>query len=448
MSQPDRTHDPTPGPDLLAGVLRATTEFSIIATDSVGTITVFNAGAERLLGYRADEVVGRLTPEVVHDPEEIAARAAELGIPAGFETFVHVARRDTAETREWTYVRKDGTRVPVSLTVTAIRDADGTVTGFVGVARDITESRRAQAGLRAAEELFRRTFEDSAIGVALVAPDGRWLRVNRALCVLLGYTAEQLLAGSFQDITHPDDLEADLSLVGDVLAGRRDGYEMEKRYIRADGEAMWGLLTVSLVRDEDGTPVHFVSQIQDVTARKHAESALAYQASHDELTQLWNRRRMDEEIERTVAHARRYGSDAALLLIDLDGFKAINDRLGHAAGDAFLQGVGAALRGALRESDACARMGGDEFAVLLPHSDEARARLTAERIVSGIGALRAGSAPDDPISGASVGVALLTAGDDADRWTRAADTALYRAKAEGGSRVALASDDRDVSDAR
>ncbi len=431
-------HDGRRQAELLAGVLRAATEFSIIATEVDGTITVFNEGAERMLGYRADEVIGKETPELIHDPQEIAERGAELGLDPGFEVFVALVRTGDAEMREWTYVHKDGTKIPVSLTVTAIRDTHGEVTGFVGIARDIAESRRTQTELRTAEELFRRTFEGAAIGVALVAPDGRWLQVNRALCDLLGYSADELLAGSFQEITHPDDLETDLELVADVLAGRIDGYEMEKRYLRKDGTAIWGLLTVSLVRAEDGTPLHFVSQVQDITARKQAEAALAHQATHDDLTGLWNRRRMDEELHRVSAHARRYGSDAALLLIDLDGFKAINDRLGHAAGDAFLNAVGASLRSALRESDSCARIGGDEFAVLLPHSDQASAQLTAERIVSGISALRAGTAPDDPTATASVGVALLTADEDPDAWMRTADVALYRAKAEGGGRAIVA----------
>ena len=442
MSPGDRTtagSGPQREAELLAGVLRAATEFSIIATTADGIITVFNEGAERMLGYRAEDLVGRRTPEGLHLPEEIASRADELGLEPTFDVFVQLVREGRrAETREWTYVRRDGTHVPVSLTVTAIRDPEGEVTGFVGIGRDITESRRTQAELRAAEELFRSTFENAAIGVALVAPDGRWLRVNRALCSLLGYSADELLAGSFQDITHPADLHADLELVESVLAGRVDGYEMEKRYLRKDGTVIWALLTVSLVRADDGTPRHFVSQVQDITARKQAEAALAHQATHDDLTELWNRRRMDEELERVVTHARRYGSDAALLIVDLDGFKAINDRLGHAAGDAFLHAVGATLRTALRESDSCARLGGDEFAVLLPHSDEESARQTGERIVAGIGTLRSGPRPDDPRSTASVGVALLRAGLDYDAWMRAADKARYDAKGAGGARVSVA----------
>ncbi len=163
---------------LLRGVLRAATEYSIIGTEPEGTITVFNEGAERMLGYRAAEVVGRVMPEIFHDREEVARRAAELGIAPGFEVFVAAARRGEAETREWTYVRKDGTRLPASLTVTAMRDAAGTLTGFIGIARDLTAERRAEgerarflverAAREAAERALDRLSRLHAVASALV----------------------------------------------------------------------------------------------------------------------------------------------------------------------------------------------------------------------------------------------------------------------------------------
>jgi len=129
---------------LLRGVLRAATEYSIIGTDPEGTIIIFNEGAERMLGYNTDEVVGKVTPEIIHDPAEVAQRAKELGLEPGFEVFVKAARQGRGETREWTYIRKDGSRFPGSLTVTAMRDNAGSLTGFMGIARDITEERRAE----------------------------------------------------------------------------------------------------------------------------------------------------------------------------------------------------------------------------------------------------------------------------------------------------------------
>ena len=138
-------------PSLLGAVLRAATEYSIVCTDLRGVIDVFNDGAERMLGYARDEVLDRATPLLFHDAAEIAARAAELGMPPGFEVFVHEARVDHAETREWTYVRKDGGRLPVSLTVTAMHDDAGALIGYVGIARDLTAEKAAEAQRREIE---------------------------------------------------------------------------------------------------------------------------------------------------------------------------------------------------------------------------------------------------------------------------------------------------------
>jgi len=123
-----------------------------------------------------------------------------------------------------------------------------------------------------ADELFRMAFDNAPIGMALVSPDGRFLLVNRALVRLTGYTEEQLVAGRFQDITHPDDLDADLDYVQQMLKGQIRTYSMEKRYIRADGSQVWVQLSVSLVREPDGRPRYFISQIQDIDERKHADA--------------------------------------------------------------------------------------------------------------------------------------------------------------------------------
>jgi PAS domain S-box-containing protein len=136
----------------------------------------------------------------------------------------------------------------------------------------------AEEQLRQSEERFRRAFDDAAIGMALVAPDGRWLEVNRSLCEIVGYTEEELLARSFQDITHPADLDADLDFVRRVLAGDLRTYQMEKRYFHKDGSVVWIQLSVSLVRDAAGAPLYFISQIQDISVRKWAEEALAERA--------------------------------------------------------------------------------------------------------------------------------------------------------------------------
>ena len=176
--------------------------------------------------------------------------------------------------------------------------------------------------------------------MALVGLEGQWLDVNQALCELVGYSEEELRELTFQDLTHPDDLDADLALVADVLAGRRSTYQMNKRYIHADGRVIWALLSVSLATDEDGRPLHFISQIQDVTERRELEEKLRHQAEHDPLTGLANRRRFEQELERQIERCARHGERAALAVIDLDRFKAVNDVHGHATGDKLLAAVG------------------------------------------------------------------------------------------------------------
>jgi len=154
------------------------------------------------------------------------------------------------------------------------RTADGAPLKVVGISLDIDARKRMETALRESEQRFRGAFEFAAIGMALVAPDGRWVRVNRALCAIVGYTVEELLATTFQAITHPDDLDADMEYARQMLDGSRSHYDMEKRYFHKDGHVVWIFLSVSLVRDDAGQPMYFVAQIQDITARKDAESQL------------------------------------------------------------------------------------------------------------------------------------------------------------------------------
>lgn len=255
---------------------------AVIATDVDGTITMFNPAAERLLGYGAGELVGRLTPARFHDPQEVVQRAAEfardLGLPLepGFEVLVAKSRLGLANEHEWTYIRKDGQRVPVLLSVSAIHNDRGEISGFLGNAVDISERKQHERKLAESERRFRGAFATSTNGVAIVALDGKWLQVNKALCTMLGYSEKTLLATDFQTITHPDDLGADLAQVASLLAGECDSYQIEKRYISNDGQLVWALLGVSLVRDDSGTPLYFVSQMVDISDRKRAEAELKF----------------------------------------------------------------------------------------------------------------------------------------------------------------------------
>jgi diguanylate cyclase (GGDEF)-like protein/PAS domain S-box-containing protein len=296
----------------------------------------------------------------------------------------------------------------------------------------------AHRALAEAEERFRLTFEEAPIGIALRAPAGEWLWVNRAMCQLLGYGRPALLSMRFQDLTHPDDLEADLALLDQLLAGEIEHYQMEKRYLHADGHVVWVQLSVALVRDAAGQPSHLVTQLQDITAVREARGMLVHQALHDPLTGLPNRLLLFDRLQQARAHATRQPAGVAVLFLDLDAMKAINDAYGHAAGDALLAEVARRLDDVVRDTDTVARLGGDEFVVVAEAIGDPRDALElAERVRAAIGLAHRIDGDVVPCT-ASIGVAFLREGQLPDEILHEADQAMYRAKALGKDRWHLA----------
>jgi diguanylate cyclase (GGDEF)-like protein/PAS domain S-box-containing protein len=292
------------------------------------------------------------------------------------------------------------------------------------------ETGRALENARLSEEQARKTFDHAPIGMALLGLDGRWLKVNSALCLLTGYSERDLLERSFQDITHPDDVDADVRSVDALLSGAIGSYEKETRYVTASGDVVWALLSGSLVRDSQGQPMHFIAQILDITDRKRTEAEVRYLADHDALTGLWNRRRFEEELQAELSRGKRYGHSGVLLMVDLDGFKQINDTHGHKAGDAALCHAARAMERRVRSSDFVGRLGGDEFAILMPHVS---AEDTAQ-VVSGI-ATAIQSSPlvfggHDIYVEASIGATRvpLDGADTIDEAMFRADADMYAAK--------------------
>lgn len=428
--------------------------------------------------------------------------------------------------------------------------------------------------LENSERAFRATISGAPIGTAVVTLDGRFSLVNRALCDILGYGARELEKLTFQEITHPDDLDSDLFQLRMLLDGVAHNYRMEKRYIRRDGVEVQAQLDVSLVRDDKGDPDFFVSQIQDITASKQTQSALREsrhrfltllknlptavvvhrpdssieyvnpaaeemlgltedqllgksavdpdwhflaedgsqmplddypvmkvlsskrplanyltgiittknapvrwvlvnsfplktaagsldrvivtfiditehkalqqaleeQAQTDPLTGLYNRRYFEEVAAREVAQAKRTHAPLSIVALDLDHFKAINDRYGHAIGDKVLRVQSEIIREVIRENDIPCRVGGEEFVIIMPATDSHEAAFAAERLRAQVMAADIGLGNQQVICWTtSVGVATLGEGDGAiEEVLRRADDALYRAKADGRNRVSVA----------
>jgi len=279
---------------------------------------------------------------------------------------------------EMTILRTDGTRRTLHSRVRSVRGPDGAIARIEGISQDVTELRAADRARHAAEQRFDVTFDRAPNGMFLADREGRFLRVNAALSQLSGFSRDELLEQGPLGVVHPDDI----AQVRDALAAMGDGdVTLDHRLRRPDGRAVWVSVSGTLVRDDQGEPLYVLGQMQDVTERREYEERLRHLADHDPLTGLLNRRGFERALEAHVARTRRYGAAGALLLVDLDGFKHINDTLGHHAGDQLIVACGSALRERLRETDVLARLGGDEFAVLLPVESGPEAAVVAAALV-------------------------------------------------------------------
>ena len=307
--------------------------------------------------------------------------------------------------------------------------------GFFVLVTDISARRRTEQALAAAERRFRTLFDLAPLGTFLLSSQGVIVDANRAAAEMLGTTRERLIGRSTQDITHPDDVDVSLRHRAALVTGEVDSYRIEKRYVREDGSTVWAQLDARLLpQGEEEGPVDVLAQVQDISHRRHQQEELERIALHDPLTGLLNRRGLLDELERSAARVRRYGGLDALLIVDLDNFKGVNDTYGHRAGDEALATIGGLLLGRLRESDVVARYGGDEFAVILGRATEDEAERVGADLATIIREARLG-VPERPIT-ASVGIAALDGHVTAADALAQADGAMYRVKRAGGDAVA------------
>ena len=534
----------------MAAIMQGAHLSSMISTEVDGTIRSFSRGAEELLGYQAADLIGQHTPGLFHDPDEVVAAAKELGVEPGFAVFAELARQ-SAPSRIWTYLRADGTRLYVRLAITELHDASGTVTGYLGIAIDTTETVEAEQALSRSESLWRvlldnlpdltvlmidedrriravagsgamrqgiegaegrllsevsnetntaivtplleegfagreasgeliatatgaehvilvtplppesdgarvlllarnvsderaqerevvaakeraeRLFADAPHGVAVLTPDGTVLQVNGAMLAITGISEDEVqdqrLAGpgTLGGVELADHLAEVMSRSG----GRVD---TPWSLHHVNGHEVHVTLSSRALLGESGADDVVLVNVVDVSERHHYEQRLAHLADHDVLTGLANRRRFDERLQEHLDHCARYGPTGALLLLDLDHFKEVNDTLGHGAGDQLIISTAALLKSGVRSTDVVARLGGDEFAVLLTEGDRAAAETVASSIVDRIREYTATLDGTRRRVTASVGVVTLQAArEHAVDLLALADMTMYDAKDAG-----------------
>ncbi|MDP9346956.1 MAG: EAL domain-containing protein [Actinomycetota bacterium] len=529
-----------------ARVLDLTPDLGLV-TDFAGRIVWANVALGRHIGATdagAGAVIGRHVSELVHPDDRANCTAAWLELASG--------DRDTAE---------------VELRFGTDDSGWGWFLGSAGAdhaAGLIVATHQQTGALREAEERFRRSFEDAAIGMAITALDGTFVRVNRSLATMLGSEPEDLAGTSVRSHTHPDDRAGDMAAMRELASGVRSSYRTEKRYLAADGREVWVALGVSVVGDAEHTPQYFISQMvdiserraaelalavseaeyrmladhatdiisrhavdgpyryaspaaqtvlgyepaeligrtphdlglvhaddaelverawgealascgatkavhraqrrdgstvwlesvfrcvfengkpaeimcvaRDVSERRNAEAELAHRALHDALTGLPNRTLFGDRLAQALRRVRRTERGVAVLFIDLDRFKVVNDSLGHKAGDRLLVDVTARLSAVLRPSDTLARFGGDELTLVCEQvAGENEAIAIAERVLGAFAEPFPTGGDGEAFLQASIGIAVSRHGfETPDDLIRDADTAMYRAKQSGGGRA-------------
>ncbi|MCU1427961.1 MAG: hypothetical protein JWL83_1961 [Actinomycetia bacterium] len=404
----------------------------VIVIDDLGTFSYASPQIEQLLGYDPVELIGTSALDLIH-PDEVDEAAIAI-----VETVT--ANDDTVEAIGMRVRHRDGSWIPIEVAGSSMVD-DPLLNGIVVTIRDMRDSIRTAATLEEVEIRFRQVFEHSPIGIALATPQGRFIKVNPAFTEMLGRSADELSTMTHAEVTHPDDRAKSAELHARLSAGELDDFRSEKRFLRSDGSTIWVRVSVTAVCNAKGVPLYSIGHIEDITHRKEIEQRLSYDATHDALTGLPLRTLVLDHLDLALTSAKRHGTNVAVLFIDLDRFKRVNDSLGHAAGDDLLKEVAQRLRSAVRSVDTPGRFGGDEFAVVCPDLDDVqdvvviaeRIRELFERPVELRGV--------QVFVGASIGIAVADLSDDADAdgelLLRQADTAAYRAKERGRNRYEI-----------
>lgn len=393
---------------MLAAIVKQSSE-AIITLDLEGGITSWNSAAEEMFGYREEDVLGRRTAEF--------CLLADQGKEPEFEEGVI----------ELGAQHKDGSPLDIEVSIAPLQDQEGQQIGQIRVVRDITAKKSAEAQLRQAAAVFENTIE----GVIITDPDGHIMAVNRAYSDITGYTERDALGSvaEFADRTIHDSEFFEKLWAVLIEEGRWRGEFVAHR---KGGEHYPQWANISAVRDEHGGLTHYVAVISDITHLKESEEQLYRIAHHDALTDLPNRLLFEDRLQHAILRAKRSNSPMAVLFLDLDRFKHINDNLGHAVGDQLLQDIAWRLQRTVRSEDTVARLGGDEFTVILEGvEDREQIETVAAKILDELRQpVRIGE--HELFVSTSIGIAVMPDnGVAAEELLRFADAAMYRAKEEG-----------------
>ena len=392
------------------GLVDHLTETAVFVWTPALRLKMVAGPALALVGLNPAELEGRPIDEVV-DPRDIAVLRPQY----------EAAARGLASTLQFTSERSGSTYL---VDATPLIGSSGEVVEVLTVARNITSLREAQDAARIASDQFRVAFETASVGMAQLALDGHYQRVNETFARLLGYSRDELEQRTAMDVQHGDDRADALHSIKALAAGSIHKLDVDHRFVRADGSTVWLNANVVTVPGASGEADHLLACYVDVSERIEHARVLTHQATRDPLTELPNRTEILARLGVAIAACER----VAVLYLDLDGFKEVNDQYGHSAGDAVLVATAARISTVIRPSDTVGRIGGDEFVVVLPGADLRTAASIAARVEEAVSAPVALGAGDAASITASIGFADAQPGADPGRVLTVADADMYRVK--------------------
>ncbi|CCQ74199.1 bifunctional diguanylate cyclase/phosphodiesterase [Magnetospira sp. QH-2] len=447
---------------LQSAILESAT-YAIVTMDPLGTIMSFNPTAERMFGYRAPDMIGKRSVLVLHRHEDLVKKSETLSrergqtIASPFDALTFVADRGRVDETECHLVRRGGGTFPARLTITRLGDRDDLVEGYMAVSSDITQRKETEEKLQLAHEIIQKAGE----AVVITNPSGQIIDINPAYEKVTGYHRKDILGRNpsmAKSGRHDAAFYADMWTTLNAT-GRWEGEIWDRR---ASGEIFPKWLGINAIRDDDGHVSNYVGIFTDISAQKSTERKLERLAFFDPLTKLPNRALFRDRLTQGLEMARRDTHPLALMFIDLDRFKNINDNLGHDVGDEVLIAVAQRIKGCLRKSDTVARLGGDEFTVILRDPGDSVDLGTLADDIIGVLTKPFHIREQDLFIGASIGIALFPEdGADDETLMKNADVAMYQAKQAGrgtyrfftnemndntGRRIALEADLRTAID--
>jgi len=402
---------------------------AITMMDNNGNISYWNPAAEYILGYTNAEAIGRNLHELL---------APERFLPAQFAAFPEFQKtgRGNAigKTLELAARRKDGSEIDVALSLSVVKIEEAW--HAVGIMQDITARKRAEEALRESEERYRFLADHTADHIWTMDLSLHFIYSSPAVLKILGYTVEELMAKTFDQFFTPESfvktkkvLMEELEIDNDPSTDPNRIHTLQSEHYHKNGQLVWLESTLTFIRDAEMRPVGIFGVSRNITERKKAEEQIQHLATHDLLTDLPSLRLAKDRVSAAINMARRYKKAAAVMFIDLDGFKAVNDTLGHDAGDYILKQVALRLLSCVRETDTVARVGGDEFLIIASEINSPENAAQIARKVIQLVSQPVIFKEQQAVVGTSIGIALFPDhGENMDQLIKLADEAMYKVK--------------------